>query len=311
MPTRQRHGSRDALYSAATQKLLDSLSSEHTRRAYERSLNEFLAWHRQTGERAISKELVQRYAEHLQRSKVSAATVNQKLSAIRTLAFYAAETGAIDPHVADGIKAVRGVKRATASDRSTGHPLSKQAAQKLLNTPDTATLKGLRDRAILALMIGCGLRRAEVVDLAFADIRRRGKRLAIAVRADGRSDERSVPLPTWAKRAIDAYKHAAYIADGIVFRPINRGGNLSGDRMTEQAIYNLVAEYASAAGLGSVAPNDLRLTFATLAHKGGASLDQIQLALGHSSIQDTQRLLNIEQDLTDAPGDHLGLTLRK
>jgi site-specific recombinase XerD len=290
---------------------LSNLDNLHTRRAYERHLSEFFTWHRQTGERAISKELVQRYAAHLQSSKVSPATLNQKLSAIRTLAVCAAEIGALDPHVADGIKAVRGVKRTSASDRSSGHPLTKQAAQKLLNTPDTATLKGLRDRAILALMIGCGLRRAEVVDLTFADIQRRGKRWAIVNVGDSRSSERSVPLPTWTKQAIDTYKTAAGITSGIVFRPINRSGNLSGDRMTEQAIYNLVAEYANLAGLGSVAPNDLRLTFATLAHKGGATVDQIQHALGHSSIDATQRYLNIEQDLTDVPGDHLGLKLAK
>lgn len=197
-----------------------------------------------TGERAISKELVQRYAEHLQHSNVSPATVNQKLSAIRTLALCLAEAGTLDSGIADRIKAVRGVKQERHT--SEAHPLSKQAAQKLLNTPDTATLKGLRDRAILALMIGCGLRRAEVVDLTFADIRR---------------------LPTWAKQAIDAYKAAAGLKSGIVFRPVNRGGNLSGDRMTEQAISYLIAEYASAARLGSVAAHDLRLTFVRLAHK--------------------------------------------
>lgn len=264
-----------------------------------------------TGERAISKELVQRYAEHLQHSNVSPATVNQKLSAIRTLALCLAAAGALDSRIADGIKTVRGVK--PERTRSDGHPLSKQAAQKLLNTPDTATLKGLRDCAILALMIGCGLRRAEVVDLTFADIRRRGTRWALLNVGDGRSRTRSVPLPTWAKQAIDAYKAAAGLRDGIVFRPVNRHGRITGDRMTEQAIYNLVAEYASAAGLGSVAPNDLRLTFATLAHKGGASLDQIQHALGVTRsrlIEVMQPHGSIEQDLTDAPGDHLGVKLK-
>jgi len=302
---------RDAATERAIQTTLDRVQSEHTRRAYERHLSEFFTWHRQNGERAISKELVQRYAAHLQRSKVSPATLNQKLSAIRTLAVCAAEIGALDPHVADGIKAVRGVKRASASDRSSGHSLTKQAAQKLLNTPNTATLKGLRDRAILALMIGCGLKRGEVIDLKFEDIRQRGDRWLLLNLGDSRSQDRASILPKWAKQAIDAYKSESGLKSGIVFRPINRGGNVAGERMTEQAIYNLVAEYAEAASLGSVAPNDLRLTFAKLAHEGGSSVDQIQLALGHSSIQDTQRLLRIKQDLTDAPGDHLGLKLAK
>lgn len=304
----------DAAAERAIRAVLDSLDSAHTKRAYERHLREFFTWHRETGERAISKESVQRYAEQLQRGKLSPATVNQKLSAIRTLALHAAGTGALDAHIADGIKAVRGVKRETA--RPSGHALTKEKAQKLLNAPDAESLKGLRDRAILALLIGCGLRRSEVVSISFADIRRRGGRWAIINVGE---PPRTVPIPAWASEALNDYRDAvrdakgtAYLpAKGIVFHPVNRGDNVTRERMTEQAVYNLVGEYASAAGLGSVTPNDLRLTFAKLAHTGGSALDQIQLSLGHGSIQATQRYLGIEQDLTDAPGDHLGLRMSK
>ncbi len=65
---------------------------------------------------------------------------------------------------------------------------------------------------------------------------------------------------------------------------------------------------AAAAGL-AVRPHDLRRTFAKLAHKGGASIDQIQLSLGHSSVQTTERYLGVDQDLTTAPCDVLGLRL--
>ena len=80
-------------------------------------------------------------------------------------------------------------------------------------------------------------------------------------------------------------------------------------RLTEQAIYEIVTGYAEATGLGDVAPHDLRPTLAKLAHKGGSALDQIQLALGHGSIQTTERYLGVGQDLTDAMCDHLGLRL--
>lgn len=58
-----------------------------------------------------------------------------------------------------------------------------------------------------------------------------------------------------------------------------------------------------------VAPHDLRRTFAQLALKGGAKIDQIQFSLGHGSIRTTEIYLGIQQDLTDAPCDHLGLKL--
>ena len=82
-----------------------------------------------------------------------------------------------------------------------------------------------------------------------------------------------------------------------------------GNGITEQAIYNVVAEYAEKLENDGIAPHDLRRTFAKLAHKGGSPIDQIQLSLGHDSIQTTEKYLGVEQDLTDAPCDHLGLRI--
>ena len=120
---------------------------------------------------------------------------------------------------------------------------------------------------------------------------------------------RSVPMPNWTKQAIDEYASVAELTEGIVFCPINKGGRIANDGISEQAIYNLVIEYAQSLGLAKLAPHDLRRTFAKLAHKGGSGLEQIQLSLGHGSIQTTERYLGIEQDLTDAPCDRLGLRL--
>ena len=65
-----------------------------------------------------------------------------------------------------------------------------------------------------------------------------------------------------------------------------------------------------ALGMTSFAPHDLRRSYAKLAHKGHAPLEQIQLSLGHASIQTTERYLGVEQDFTDAPCDHLGLRIK-
>jgi site-specific recombinase XerD len=90
---------------------------------------------------------------------------------------------------------------------------------------------------------------------------------------------------------------------------VHKGGYVSGDWMSAQAVADVVREYAAQCGLGDLAAHDLRRTFAKLAHKGGAGLDQIQLSLGHASIKTTERYLGVEQNLTDAPCDHLGLRL--
>jgi len=178
-----------------------------------------------------------------------------------------------------------------------------------LNAPDTGALKGLRDRAILALLLGCGLRRAEASSLTFEHIQQRDGRWVLVDLIGKRNKVRSVPMPNWTKQAIDEYASAAELTEGIVFRPLNKGGHITRERMSEQGIYNLVVEYGDALNFGRIAPHDLRRTFAKLAHKGGSALDQIQLSLGHGSIQTTERYLGCEQDLTDAPCDHLGLRL--
>ena len=153
------------------------------------------------------------------------------------------------------------------------------------------------------------MRRAEVANLTFDRIQQRDGRWVLVDIIGRRNKVRSVPMPSWTKQAIDDYASVSEILQGVVFRPINKGGRITAERMTEQAIYNLVVEYAESLGFGKLAPHDLRRTFAKLAHKGGSGLDQIQLSLGHGSIQTTERYLGVEQDLTDAPCDHLGLRL--
>jgi len=241
----------------------------------------------------------------LRESGLSAATINQRLCSIRKLA-EEADNGALDPHIANGIRAVKGIRQ---EGTRSGNWLAKQQAQQLLNAPDIATLKGLRDRAILALLLGCGLRRAEAANLTFDRIQQRDGRWVLVDIIGKRNKMRSVPMPSWTKQAIDEYANAAELRDGIVFCPINKGGRIANDGMSEQAIYNLVIEYAQSLGLAKLAPHDLRRTFAKLAHKGGSGLEQIQLSLGHCSIQTTERFLGVEQDLTDAPCDRLGLRL--
>ncbi len=82
-----------------------------------------------------------------------------------------------------------------------------------------------------------------------------------------------------------------------------------GESITPQAIRDIVNSYAEKLQNQGIAPHDLRRTFAKLAHKGGSPIDQIQLSLGHDSIQTTEKYLGVEQDLTDAPCDHLGLRI--
>ncbi len=292
---------------AAIGMVLDALPSEHSRRAYERALADFFHWHRGVGRPQLNKAVVQRYAAQLRDAGLSPSSINQRLSAIRKLAAEAADNGALDPAVANGIRAVKGAQQ---EGRRTGNWLTREQAQSWLGAPDTRTLKGLRDRALLAVLIGCGLRRAEAAGLTFDHIQQRDGRWVLVDLIGKRDKVRSVPMPNWTKAAIDAWSSRAGIGVGLVFRAVNKGDHVVGDGITPQAIRNIVADYAERLKHIGVAPHDLRRTFAKLAYKGGAALDQIQLSLGHESIQTTENYLGVEQDLTDAPCDHLGLKLQ-
>lgn len=286
--------------------VLDALPSENSRRAYRRALEEFFVWHRDQNRPELNKALINRYVKTLRESGAASSSINQKLTAIRKLASEAEDNDWIDSRIANGIRAVKGVPQ---RGRRTGNWLTKEEAQMWLNAPDVENLKGVRDRAILAVLIGCGLRRAEAAILSFSHIQQREGRWAIIDIVGKRDKMRTVPIPSWAKATIDTWAYAARIESGFIFRQVNKGGNLMGEGITAQAIYDVVISYAEKLEKKGIAPHDLRRSFAKLAHKGGSPIDQIQLSLGHDSIQTTEKYLGVEQDLTDAPCDHLGLKI--
>lgn len=249
--------------------VLDTLPSEHSRRAYRRSLEDFFKWHASSGRPQLNKALVQRYAAELRDSGFSSANINQRLSAIRKLATEAEDNGLIDSSVANGIRAVKG---ATQEGRRTGNWLTREQAQEWLNAPDVKTIKGVRDRALLAVLIGCGLRRSEAAFLSFEHIQQREGRWVLVDLIGKRDKIRSVPMPNWAKSAIDGWVNVANIEEGFVFRAVNKGDNIMGYGITPQAIRNIVSGYAEKLKHKGVAPHDLRRTFAKLAHKGGSPI---------------------------------------
>ena len=249
----------------AIRVVLDGLPSEHSRRAYGRALTDFFLWHRGAGRPQLSKAVVQRYAAALREAGMAPSSVNQRLSAIRKLAMEAADNGALDPQVANGIRAVKGARR---EGRRTGNWLTREEAQSWLGAPDKRTMKGRRDRALMAVLIGCGLRRSEAAGLTFEHVQQRDGRWVLVDLIGKRDKIRSVPMPNWAKVAIDGWGATSGVAEGLVFRAVNKGDRVEGDGITPQAIYNIIVGYAGILKKKGVAPHDLRRRFAKLAHKG-------------------------------------------
>ena len=292
-----------------TSLVLNGVTSANSRRAYAAGLRQFFAWARGQKTRPFTKALVQEYRAWLNDQKLSPATVNLRLSPIRKLAQEMADNGLIDEALARGIERVPGVKQAGIR---VGNWLVREQASELLNAPDPETLGGLRDRAILAFLIGCGLRRAEILSLEVDQIQQREGRWVIPDLVGKGKRRRTVPVPSWVKVRIEEWVLAAEldVRKGKLFRPVNKGGKVAGQALSdEKAIWYIVLKYAKATSLGKLSPHDLRRTCAKLCRKAGGDLEQIQMLLGHASIQTTERYLGTEQNLNKAVNDDMGLDL--
>ncbi len=283
--------------------VVDSVTSPESKRAYRKALSDFITWYAREPRAGFTKATAQAYRVQLEERGLSPSTINVRMAAVRKLATEAADNALMPPELAAGIARVKGAKQAGIR---AGNWLTRDQAEALINAPDPTTLKGKRDRAILAVLLGCGLRRKEAAGLTLDRIEQRDGRWVILDLIGKGGRVRTVPMPSWAKAAIDAWASATGVQDGRIFRAINKGDHITGESMTPQAIFETVRHYAREIGV-QIAPHDLRRTFAKLAHKGRAALEQIQLSLGHSSIETTERYLGVRQDLTDAPCDHLGL----
>jgi site-specific recombinase XerD len=139
--------------------VLDSVSSPITRRVYNLGLDEFFAWYGQEARPGFTKATVAAWRVALEARGLGAVSINVRITAVRKLAIEAADNGLLAPELASGIIRVKGV---ASKGVRLGNWLSARQAQALLNTPDATAPKGLRDRAILAVLLGCGLRRSEV-----------------------------------------------------------------------------------------------------------------------------------------------------
>lgn len=284
--------------------VLDQVS-DRTKRDYTRALNDFITWHHLTHQHGLTRAAVQAHIAALKAHGVGEASINQRLAAIRKLAQEAADHGLIDETTCQAIKRVGNVKRQGAK---LGNWLTKDQATAMLNAPDTTTRKGQRDQAVLALMIGAGLRREELCRLSMHHFAQREGRWVILNLVGKHNRTRTVPVAGWIKAAVDRWLDTAGLDDGYVFRRFRRGDHIQDEGMTPQAVWDIVQEYAP---VEKLAPHDLRRTFAKLADKAGADLVQIQKSLGHASVKTTERYVGADLDLRQAPSDLIQLEIAK
>jgi len=220
------------------------------------------------------------------------------------LAYEAADCGLLSPDLAAGIRRVKGVKKIGVR---LGNWLTAEQSQRLWQVPGGERLKEKRDRALLAILLACGLRRHEAIELRFGHIQRREEHWAIVDLKGKAGHTRTTPMPGWVKGVVDQWIQAANISSGKLFRRVHKMGKTWGEKLTEKAVWHVVREYATKAGIDKLAPHDLRRTCARLCYAAGGELEQIQFLLGHVSIQTTERYLGCKQRIQGAVNDKIGI----
>ena len=157
------------------------------------------------------------------------------------------------------------------------------------------------------MLLGCGLRRAELVAVKIEDFELREDHWVLADLIGKGRHMRTIPVPSWVKSVVDAWIDAAKLQDGMLFRAISKTGKVQGHGFTAKVIWSIVREAAVSCGIGISVPHDLRRTCARLCHQAGGELEQIQFLLGYVSIQTTERYLGCKQRIQNAGNDLISI----
>ncbi len=268
-----------------------NVANTNTRRAYRIDLREFRRFVGivQPDEfRRVTRAHVIAWRKEMERQGLAVSSIRRKLSSLSSLFDRLCESNAI------AFNPVNGVARPVEGANEGKTPaLSDAQAKRLLDAPDGATLKGKRDRAILAVLLYHALRRAELCSVRVEDYALRRGVPTLAVHGKG-GKIRYLPVHPAAVGLIENYLEAGghrADASGALFRPVkSRMGNLK-NAISGTAIYgSIVKHYAAAAGipLAAIRPHGLRATAATNALENGADIAKVQEWLGHSNISTTR-----------------------
>jgi site-specific recombinase XerC len=190
--------------------LLDSVASPHSRRNYAKALDDLFAF---SACRPLSRALLMEYRATM--DAPSPSTVNVRLSAVRKMVFEARKNGMIGAEEAANLTEVPNIPH---KGTRLGNWLTREQAKELLAVPDRSTLKGKRDYVILAVLVGCALRREELAVLDVDTIQlREGRWVLVDLEGKGRR-VRTVAIPVWVKQGINAWMTAAGVEDGRLLR---------------------------------------------------------------------------------------------
>jgi tyrosine recombinase XerC len=269
------------LRSLAAERDLSPLTCE----AYRRDLDQFSEWLARGGTTElaqIDRRALRRYVSFLSERRYARRSIARKASAIRSLLRWAVKHDVIASDPSEDLSVPK-------LDRPLPRVLKRADAGRLCEAPPADTPAGLRDRAILELLYGSGLRVAELCAIDIGDFDLAQARLRVT--GKGRK-ERQIPIGDRSGRALIAYLTGGR-PELLGKRPDGPGRfalflNSRGNRLGARGVRELMTRYGGAQGLSAVSPHALRHSFATHLLDGGADLRTVQELLGHENLATTQ-----------------------
>jgi site-specific recombinase XerD len=201
------------------------------------------------------------------------------------------------------------VKGAKKHGTRVGNWLTPEQGRALLSTFDRTSLRGKRDYAMVAALLGCGLRRAELAAPKVANPQQHEEHWVFADLIGKGGHVRTVPIPDWVAEAVRAWMTEACITAGAVFRPINKAGRIGTNGFSPKVISGVVKQASAALRTYQCCPARSSAHLRALMSVGGGELEQIQFLLGHVSVQTTEHYLGCKQRLRNAVNDNIGLEL--
>ena len=279
-----------------------NIRNRHTRFAYARACTQFLNWCEERGltlER-IEPMAVAAYIELLIRER-SPETVKQHLAAIRGMFDYLVTGGVLPFNPASSVRGPKVVVR-----KGKTRPLTPDQARALLASIDTSTIVGLRDRALIGVMLYTFARVSALVNTAVGDD------LGVVLRLHEKGGKlHDVPLPTKPRAYLDAYMEATGIAGdkkGPLFRSVDRFRKLTDRPMHRNDVWAMIKRRAKAAGLPETAGcHTFRATGITAYRENGGTLEQAQVIAAHASSRTTSLYDHSEEKITAAEMERVGI----
>jgi site-specific recombinase XerD len=221
---------------ALCQMVLKAVVSPHTRRNYAKALDEVFAFS-ELRKQPLSRDLLMEYRAQMIDRELSPSTINVRLAAVRKLIEEAKRNGILGAEQAAQMADIPNIRQ---QGTRLGNWLTREQAKELLTVPNRDTLKGKRDVAILALLVGCALRRAELAALKMEDIQQREGRWVIADLRGKGGRIRTVAIPMWVKLLMDTWTTAAGHSAGRLLRPVSKGGRVVGEELSDWAVWSVV-----------------------------------------------------------------------